>query len=457
MAVVSPLTRVISSAWLIAALVLPTGVASADDGNRSFVGVWASGPTAAEAAMFDELHVGWARLAVTWSTIEPRQGELSWTALDQQMAMASGGGRRTVLALVRNNPSWAAANQCRLTTDAERQRFATFVGRLANRYKGVVWQFYNEVDNTSVAADAMYDLGGCFGTVDQAGMPTVEGPTNYARTLEAASTAVRTVDPAARLAAGGVASGGFTDLGGAFDRGFLPAVLSQLKVDEALPSIDYITVHYYSSQAGTYATAGTDIVGRVAQLRRDALATGLIPEEVPPVISDELSYTGSVGTSTADAADAFNVAQAAYVPQLLARAAASGLRAALWFLLQDSPSGLGSDNAYGLRDRTGQAKPAYTAMRYFNEHITSATAFVDALDLSATSTALEGYRFTGADGRELQLIWANPAGAAGTSTYVYAPICAIADVRDVLGATVEFSTPSNSLSVGTAPRYVFCG
>ena len=131
----------------------------------------------------------------------------SFGTIGEAMALARGGGQRRVLALVRENPTWAAAIRCMLTSDAERQNLAGFMSALATRYPGVVWQLYNEEDNTSPAADAQTGLGGCFGTVDAQGTPTVDGPVHYARTLEAVSTAVRAVDPSAELATGGVTSG----------------------------------------------------------------------------------------------------------------------------------------------------------------------------------------------------------------------------------------------------------
>src|SRR5207302_6977982 len=120
-------------------------------------------------------------------------------------------------------------------------------GMLAGRYKGVVWQLYNEMDNTSPAADGQYDLGGCFGTLGPDGTPSAEGRARYALALEVASPALRSVDGSAQLATGGVTSGGFIGTpSGNFDKGFLPAVLAQLKLDGSLPALDYVTVHFYS-------------------------------------------------------------------------------------------------------------------------------------------------------------------------------------------------------------------
>jgi hypothetical protein len=428
-------------------------------GGASFVGVWTSEPSTVDAASLDELGVGWARLSVQWSTVQPGSGDaFDWTALDQSMALARGSTHRRVLALVRDNPTWAAATRCTVTSDAERQNLSGFMGALATRYKGVVWQLYNEADNTDPAAEAQSGLGGCFGTLGADGTPTLDGRVQYARTIEVASAAIRAVDPTAQLAAGGVASGNFTDQGAGlpFDRMFLPGVLAQLKQDASLSSLDYVAVHYYSSQSVFYTQAGTDLLGRLAQLSQDSLAAGLDATELKPVISDELSYTGSVGTSTSDPKDAFNLAQTAYVPKLFARSAAADVRMAFWFLMQDAGGGLGADNPYGLKDVTGTPKPAYRALLYFTSQIARLDQFVRTLDLSAIAAPMEGYEFTGTDGGLLQLVWTNQIDASAIPQ-AYVPGCPIAEVRDALGEVAAFNAAANSLLIGPEPRYIRCG
>jgi hypothetical protein len=450
-------------AW-VAALVLlqivlptsPTAVAyAAPTPGGAFTSVWTNGPSSSEAAGLDDLGTGWARVTVQWNAIEPSGGTFNWTALDQQMAAASNGGRRIVLAIVRENPSWAAATRCTLVSDSERQQFASFMGTLANRYRGVVWQLYNEEDNTSILSDAQTDVGGCFGTAS-GGVPTQAGRSNYAQAIEAASAAVRAVDPTAQIATGGVASGGFiSPSGGAFDAGFLPGVMVKLAQDNSLGSLDYLAVHYYSSQAGTYASAGIDLVGRVNQLRQDVIAAGLSANQLKPVISDELSYTDMIGVSNSDPNNPFNIAQRAYVPKVFARAASVDLRAGFWFWMQDAPSGLGADNAYGLKDLTGAHKPSYAALRYFNTVVPRASQFVRTLPLSGVSPKLEGYEFLTSSSSSLtsnsslvQIVW----NQTDATQIAYTVPGAISSVTDPAGNPVTWS--GNVVSIGSEPRYI---
>jgi hypothetical protein len=420
-----------------------------------FVGVWTSGPSAADAAALDDLSVGWARLSVSWSSVQPNAGTFDWTALDQSMALARGNGQRRVLALVRDNPAWAAAIPCTLTSDAERQNLASFMSALATRYPGVVWQFYNEEDNTSPAADAQYGLGGCFGTLADDGTPTLDGPLRYARMLEAVSPVIRAVDPTAQLAAGGVASANFIEFGGGFDRQFLPGVMAHLKEDNSLASVDYVAVHYYSSQTILYFPSGPDLIGRINQLRQDIVGAGLTTAELKPFISDELSYTDMPGISTSDATDPFNLAQAAYVPKLLARSAAADVRMAFWFWMQDTSAGLGSDVPYGLKATTGAVKPSYQAMKYFTSQISRLDQLRRTLDLSAVGAGAEGYEFAVPTGGSLRVVWANQVGGSA-GPYAFVPDCTIAEVRDALGDPAVFSAEANSVSIGAEPRYVLC-
>ena len=412
-----------------------------------FTAVWTGGPTSAEASALDDLGVGWARVTITWNAVEPSAGTFQWATLDQQMAAATGGAQRTVLATVRDAPAWAAATPCTLTSATERQHLADLMSALASRYHGVVWQLYNEEDNTSPTADAQSGLGGCFGTANGT-TPTATGEQLYAQAIQAASTAVRAADPTAQVAMGGVASANYLGQGGTFDPNFVPGVLSALKQSSSLASLDYVAVHYYSSQDFLYARTGTDLVGRLAQLRQDVLTAGLTSTELKPIIADELSYTSQSGTSTSDPNTAFNQAQQAYLPKVMARAAAANVRAAFWFWTQDTAGGLGADNSYGLKDQTGAAKPSYRALRYFTSVIKRADQFVRTLDLSSLSPKLEGYEFTTVDGHQLDVVW----NQSDTTSISYSVAGAISSVTDPEGNSVGFS--GNTVSVGAEPRFI---
>jgi hypothetical protein len=449
----------LASALLIAALALgmlqmsstTTGFAApsaADQVSGPYVGMWTSG-SSSQTAQLQQLGVGWARAVALWSAIESADNTYSWGDLDGQVNAAAGNGRR-VLVMVRNNPAWAATSRCRVSTDAERARLADFMTAAVNRYKDRVkyWQLYNEMDNTSEAFDQQYDLGGCFGTASGT-TPTQAGRDTYARTLETVGAAIHTADPQAKVISGALVSGNYlsaecpTCL---FDSSFGPGVLASLKANGTLDRVDYLAVHYFSSQAETFKTSGPDLLGRVNKLRQDMRDAGLSEEQLKPIVVDEGSYTGMIGTSTSNPNDPFNRAQRDYVAKALARAAAADVVAYYWFALKDTNGGLGGDNAYGLIAVDDTLKPSFRAMQQFQSLVTRQEQFVGRL--TPADPKLEGYELTASDGRRFQIVW----NEVDTQGITYSPAGNILAVTDVLGASVSFS--NNAITVGSEPRYV---
>ncbi|MCA1648163.1 MAG: hypothetical protein LC797_22790, partial [Chloroflexi bacterium] len=85
---------------LLQQVALPIAAAeSTDSSTRSFAGVWTSSVGAPEAVTLDQLGVGWARVTIVWSAIQPDSADrFDWPPLDEAMSSASGRGRRSVLA-----------------------------------------------------------------------------------------------------------------------------------------------------------------------------------------------------------------------------------------------------------------------------------------------------------------------------------------------------------------------
>src|SRR5262249_34630753 len=161
---------------------------------------------------------------------------------------------------------------CRIGSPSERAALADFMTAMASRYAGVVhyWILYNEPDNTNIAFDAVNGLGGCFGT-SIGTTPTQTGRDDYALMLESAGAAIHAADPQARVVAGSVVSGNYLSSGCPtclFDLVFLKGVMATLRSHGTLGSLDAVSVHYFSSQAGTWGTeANHDLLGRITALR----------------------------------------------------------------------------------------------------------------------------------------------------------------------------------------------
>jgi len=418
--------------------------------SGSYLGVWTDGSTA-QAGRLDDLGVGWARVVAVWSAIEPSDNAFNFSDLDAQVNAASGGGRRQVLVMVRNNPAWAASSRCKVTTDTEQRRLADFLTALVNRYKDRVgyWQLYNEMDNTSEAFDRQNDLGGCFGTASGS-TPTRQGREEYARTLAIVGTAIHRADSRAKVVTGAMVSGNHLSPAHPdylFDADFAKGVLAKLKDDGALDQLDYVAVHFFSSQAADYNNSGSDLLGRVEKLRQDMRDAGLNAKELKPIMVDEGSYTSMIGQSTSDPGDGFNRAQRDYVVKALSRAAAADV-VYFWFWLRDiAGGGLGGDNAYGLLAADGSAKPSYASFRYFTSLVGGTGRLVGRL--TPADTRLEGYEFSLADGRHVQVIWNNADG----DQISYSPNGKLMSVSDPVGT--QISSTGSAETGGGEPRFGF--
>jgi hypothetical protein len=386
-----------------------------------------------------------------WSSVEPANNTFNWGDLDAQVDAASGGGRRQVLVMVRNNPAWAAASRCKVTTGRERENLAGFLTALVNRYKDRVhyWQLYNEVDNTSEAFDRQYDLGGCFGTAD-GGRPTQAGRDDYARMLEVVGAAIHDADSDAKVVSGAVTNGGF--VGPAcptclFDDDFAQGMLNSLRHEGALDQLDVVALHYYSSQHAFSAAYGPDLLGSVEKLRQEMRDVGFRGRRLKSIIVDEGSYTGTVGKSTSDPADGFNRAQRDYVVKALVRAAAADV-IYFWFSLRDIVGGgLGTDNAYGLLAVDGKPKPSYAAFTYFTSLVGDGDRAVARVD--PQSPKLEAYEFGLSDGRRLQIVWNSVDGER--IAYRVDGGRAIG-VSDPVGTQIS---TAGGIVVGDEPRFIF--
>lgn len=156
-----------------------------------------------------EAGVRWARIQFDWAAIEPVQGGgYDFSHSDTYLGWYSG-TNIVFIAIVTNNPSWAAETTCGPLYSGMDSAFATFIGALAERYDGdgdydgdgVVdgpampridyWEVYNEPDNKW---PEYADFGGCWGNY---GVP-------YAQLLRKAWDAVHAANPDAQLGIGGV-------------------------------------------------------------------------------------------------------------------------------------------------------------------------------------------------------------------------------------------------------------
>jgi hypothetical protein len=172
-AATGPTTQPITTAF-------PAHVAGLDYGMN----VWL--PTADQDRTLDLLTgagFGWARQWISWESVEPAQGNYSWDTLDTLVASAQKHNVKLMLILLRA-PQWASPNG---GIPKDKQLYATFVSKVASRYKGKVaaYEVWNEAN-----------LAGETGGTVNAG--------EYVELLKAAFPAIKAADPNAIVVYGGL-------------------------------------------------------------------------------------------------------------------------------------------------------------------------------------------------------------------------------------------------------------
>jgi WD40 repeat protein len=180
-------------AWLADAPMPTTAVASV--GETAGPGEFAYGANVADlgkAYLVRDLGFGWAKGYVNWETVEQKRGKYRWDDPDNTVSAFQSQGLR-ILLRVHGTPGWAKPADAFLSYPPnDMADFAHFMGILAGRYRGQVaaYEIWNE-------PNLNYEWGY---------LPP--DPARYTEMLKAAYRAVKTVDPAALIISGGLATTG---------------------------------------------------------------------------------------------------------------------------------------------------------------------------------------------------------------------------------------------------------
>jgi hypothetical protein len=210
--------RTALAAALVALLALaapaPAGAASVP---RGFFGVMADGPLlapgaglAGEARLMRRAGVGSARVAFYWREMQPQPGgPVDFAGTDRIVGALSAAGVGVLPVLVRA-PAWAAGGDEREGAVPDAAGYGAFAAEVVRRYgpRGTFWagrtarplrrwQIWNEPDIPRYLAPPA-------GTT---------WPAAYVPLLRAARTAIRGVDPGARIVAAGLTNRSWEELG----------------------------------------------------------------------------------------------------------------------------------------------------------------------------------------------------------------------------------------------------
>ena len=140
--------------------------------------------------------VYWARQQVAWQDLHDISGAIYWSELDNVVADASKAGVNLLLSIVRS-PAWATSNgSSGLPAREHFADFASFMGQMANRYRGRVqaYEIWNEQNRACENGGDCSSSGGTGGKVVDASY--------YVDMLAEAYDAVKTNDPYAIVVSG---------------------------------------------------------------------------------------------------------------------------------------------------------------------------------------------------------------------------------------------------------------
>ena len=386
--------------------------------------------------------VYWSRLGVSWQTIEPTNtvpANYHWSSLDQSITAAAAAKVKLVVTL-QGNPNWAAPTEEGPVNNLN--DFKQFAGALAARYPEVqYWEIYNEPDN-----------------IDHFGNRAAA----YAAHLNAAYTAMKAANPAAKIVMGGVAMDWFTDQGGSFVQSFVSDMLAAC----TQPCFDVGNFHYYPVFRGKWEKYGRDIIGKANALRQMMSDKGYNR----PVMSTETGWVYSTIPGTDWGGEAI---QGRYVPKTFVRGIAAGLVTTSWYAMLDAdPSQPG---ILGGSYPSFQLRQAYQALQQLSQQL-GAAKYQRALTRAETgSRNLEGYTFTSYEGvhgtDRIDVIWYDCPGlivdtpdlpSDCLNAAVYAAPAAPVGVSDHLGGAMQILTDNSdgvvdgkvSLAINRNPVYI---
>ncbi|MBM3674599.1 MAG: beta-xylosidase [Actinobacteria bacterium] len=275
----------------------------------------------------------WLRATVDWGHVEPTPGGFDWTGTDRVVDGARARGM-SVVAVVTYAPPWAADPRCRHYECAPQDpdAFGAFAGLVAARYapRGVhhfeVWNEPNHAVFWSPGADA----------------------SAYARTLVAASRAIRAADPEAIVISGGLSPGGDHD-GDLSPLTFLRRVYDA----GAGPAFDAVAHHPYQYPNHPLSPEDTNAFRQTERLHLLMAERG---------DGDKRIWGTEVGAPTRGSGAVSEHDQAEWLRayyDLWDRWKFTG--PLLWFSARDKSAGRDVEDAYGLVRHDRTPKPALEA------------------------------------------------------------------------------------------------
>jgi len=150
--------------------------------------------------MVNEAGFGWVKQQIRWADVEPVKGQVDWTEMDRMVYHALAGGLNVMFSVV-TAPTWSRADRRVDGPPDNPQDLATFMSRLAARYKDQVraYEVWNEQNFSREWGGGRISAG------------------EYVELLKAVYPAIKAADPAAIVVSGALTPNGFVDPNVAID------------------------------------------------------------------------------------------------------------------------------------------------------------------------------------------------------------------------------------------------
>ena len=305
---------------------------------------------AAEFAAYRRLGATWLRTDLNWSLVQPDGPDAhDWSTFDHLVELAADNGL-TLLPVIGSTPAWARRDPERASPPRDAGEFARFAASAARRYgpSGIrVWEIWNE-PNTAGS------------------WPPEPDPAAYAALLQAASEAIRAVDPDATVVSGGLAAAAETGPPGAIRHHAAVEFAREMYANGAGGSFDAFGFHPYSfplMPSDPAAWNGWTLMG--GPVRDVLIANG--DGDMPIWITEYGAPTVVDDPSLSEARQAEMLREAV---RLAGEAPRPG--PLFWYSYRDlTDLQAGVEAAFGLVRAPGRPKPAHEAFRELAERGTS--------------------------------------------------------------------------------------
>jgi hypothetical protein len=390
--------------------------------------------------------VKWSREELSWANLEPNvKGTFAWTAYDQRLAADTNNGIQ-VIGMLLTTPRWSTTNPSAPDwywyEPSNFNDYFDFVRAAVNRWKGTIhtWEIWNEPN----AVGTWNCVNNCNHAAD------------YARLLQGAYVAVKSVDPTARVLIGGIYVHDTIDNG----MTFLDSVVAN---SGGQINFDGLSIHTYMPDR---IPESTDPNSKIQNFQyrlnmvNDWITAHGGPSEI--WITEDGKSTCTVSPSCPANMTWSEDAQASMLARSYGIAAASP-RVVQFDYFQAEDKFNNPANLYGgmsiIRDDLS-LKPAYTAYGVAASELSGATYVGHGPQMIAgghrfqpPSSDYTGFDFKFRKGSQyVNMVWR----VSGSVTVAYPVLGTSVDVVDRDGAVTHL-TPTNGtiqMTISTRPRYV---